>query len=126
MPGGSFADNMLLAYLLQGATATRVTAWSAGLSTLAAPVDGTLGEFVDASYTRQSVVFAASVANTYTNTAAIVFGSMQTAKMGSSFLLFNNAGSYLCGGSLSANSTFRGGGTDSATFAAGAIRVVLS
>lgn len=126
MPAATYAENMALQYLLQGATASRATAWTVGLSVSSVPTDAVPEELADASYTRQAVVFTSSAVSAYKNNAAISFGSMQTATMLRGFLLFDQGGHLLLYGALASNSTVRGGGTDSASFAAGAITVTLA
>jgi hypothetical protein len=125
MPAGTYSEHFLLNYLLVGDTATRIIAWSVGLSTISTPTDAVLGEFTDASYTRQAGHFASVNANTFTNTAAISFGTFQTLKTAQAVLIFDSTTHLLLYGSLAAASSVRAG-TDSASFAIGSLLVVLS
>ncbi len=122
MPAGTYAEKFMLQYLLQGGTATRATAWTVGLSG-GVPSSTSASEI--AGYTRQVVGFASSNATLYTNTAGVAFAAFGTSTQLSGVLIFDQGGNYLCGGTLSANSTVRAG-TDSATFTSGAIRVSLA
>lgn len=125
MSAGTYAENMLLQYLLLGNTASRATAWSVGIS-LGAPAQGTLSEVgAGSGYTRQAVGFASSVANTFTNTAAVTFGAYSSGGINASgiFVLDQN-GSLLAYGTLSPVTTIRAGSTG--IIASGALKVTLS
>ncbi len=125
MSAGSFAQNLMLAYGLVGATATRVTAWSVGLSLGSGLTEGTLSEVAAGSgYTRKAVVFASSVANTFTNTAAVTFGAFSSAATMRGIFVVNDAGSLLLYGTLSPATAVAAGSTG--IIASGALKVSLA
>ncbi len=102
MAAGTYAENMLLAYMLQGATAQRVTVWSVGLSLSSTLTEGTLGEVAAGSgYARQPVTFQASAVSIYTNTAAVTFGAFSSNATIRGIFVVSSPGSLLCYGTLS-------------------------
>jgi hypothetical protein len=124
MSAGSFAQNLLLQYGLIGATATRVTAWSVGLS-LGSPKEGTLSEIAAGSgYVRQPIGFASSVANTFTNSAAVSFAAFSSNATVSGIFVVNNAGSLLLYGTLSPATAIARGSIG--VIASGALKVALN
>ena len=125
MPGGTYAENLLLQYGLIGATATRVTSWSVGLS-LGSPKEGTLSEIgAGSNYARQAVGFASSVVNTFTNSAAVTFGAFSSNATVSGIFVVNGAnGSLLLFGTLSPATAIARGSVG--VIASGALKVALS
>lgn len=123
MPAGSFAENQTLAYLLLGGTATRNTSWSVGLCT-GSPTQAALSEFAGGAYARQAVVFSSSNAGTFTNHAAITFGTPGTTATMSGIIVVNGAGSLLLYGVLATATSMHS--TSSGTIGSGALSVALS
>ena len=125
MSAGSFAQNLLLQYGLLGATATRVSAWSVGLSLSSTLTEGTLSEIAAGSgYARQAVAFASSVVNTFTNTAAVTFGVFSSNNTVRGIFVVNDAGSLLLYGTLSPATAIARGSVG--IIASGALKVTLS
>ncbi len=124
MSAGTYAENIMLAYGLLGATASRATAWSVGLS-LGVPHEGTLSEVAAGSgYTRKAATFKSLAANTFVNSPAVNFGPFSSiATMSGAFVVDQN-GSLLLYGTLSAATAVAVG--SSASFAASALTVILS
>ncbi len=124
MPAGSFAENLLLQYGLIGATATRVTTWSVGL-TRGSPQPGTLSEIAAGSgYTRSAIGFASSNVNTFTNTAAVTFGAFSSNDTVSGIFIVDSAGDLLLYGTVSpATAIVR---NSVGIIASGALKVTLS
>ncbi len=123
MPGGSYAQNLLLAYQLQGSTATRVTAWSVGLS-LGSPSQASLSEVGTGSgYARKAATFKSLAANTFVNSPAISFAAFSSAATISGAFVVNDAGSLLLFGTLGAATAVVAGSIGS--FAASALTVLL-
>ena len=124
MSAGSYAQNLLLQYLLLGSTGTRVTTWSVGLS-LGSPSQASLSEVgAGSGYARKAVVFLSSNINTFTNTAAITFGAFSTSATMSGCFVVDSAGDLLLFGTLSPATA--PAATSVAVFASGALKVVLS
>ncbi len=124
MSAGSFAQNLMLQYGLLGATATRVTAWTVGLS-LGSPKEGTLSEVAAGSgYTRKAVAFASSNVSNFTNTAAVTFGAFSSIATMSGLFVVDNNGSLLLYGTMSSGIAVAAGSTG--IFASGALKVALS
>jgi hypothetical protein len=124
MPAGTFAENVLLQYALLGATASRVTTWSVGLS-LGSPKEGTLSEVgAGSGYARAAAGFASQNANTFTNTAAVTYAAFSSNATISGAFVTNSAGSLLLFGTLSPATAVAKGSV--ASFASGGLKVVLS
>jgi hypothetical protein len=124
MSAGTYAENMLLQYALLGATASRATAWTVGIS-LGVPAQGTLSEVgAGSGYARKAVGFASSVANTFTNTAAVTFGAYSSAANATGLFVVDQNGSLLVYGTLSPVTTIRAGSVG--VIASGALKVSLA
>lgn len=124
MSAGSFAENLLLQYGLLGATATRVSAWSVGLSLGSGLTEGTLSEIAAGSgYARQAVGFASSAVSLFTNSAAVTFGAFSSNATVRGIFVVNDAGSLLLYGTLSPATAIARGSVG--VIASGALKVTL-
>ena len=124
MPAGTFAENLLLQYGLLGATATRVTTWSVGLS-LGSPTQGTLSEIAAGSgYARSAIGFASSNVNTFTNTAAVTFGAFSSNASVSGIFVTDSAGDLLLYGTLSPTTNIQKNSVG--VIASGALKIVMN
>lgn len=128
----TFAANFELAYLLQGSTATRPTAWGIGLS-LGSPTSVSASEIASGTgVVRLAAGFASQNANTFTQTAASTYGPVNAAGSYSGIDVFDttpasytaNAGNYLLGGLLATARTVGSG--DSLVLGSGALSVSLT
>ena len=129
---GTFAQNFLLSYLLQGSTATRPAAWGIGLS-LGSPSSVSGSEIASGTgVVRQTGVFASSNINTFTNTNANTYGPANAAGSYSGIDVFDSLpasytadqGHLLCYGLLSTARTVGSG--DSLVLASGALAISLA
>ncbi len=114
----------MLAYGLLGATASRATSWSVGLS-LGVPHEGTLSEVAAGSgYSKKAVTFKSIAANTFVNSPAFLFGPFSSSANMSGCFVVDQNGSLLLYGTLATATAVAVG--SSASFAASALTVVLS
>ncbi len=128
----TFAENMLLAYLLQGSTATRPTAWGIGLS-LASPVSTAASEIASGTgVVRSTGSFSSVNANTFVNTNTNTYGPVNAAGSYSGIDVFDtlpasytaNAGNLLLYGLLATARTV--GSADSLVLSSSALSINLS
>lgn len=119
------AENLVLTWLLTASAATRPTSpWTVALITTATPgTDSALGsEVTGGSYARQSAAWTIT-GNAAENTGAITYTNMPAATIGG-VAIFENGGTRLWYGTLSANKTTNSG--DTFTIAAGDIDITLA
>lgn len=128
----TFADNMLLAYLLLGATATRPTAWGIGLS-LGSPTSVSGSEIASGTgIVRSTGAFSSANINTFVNTVANTYGPVNAAGSYSGIAIFDtlpasytaNAGNLLAYGLLATARTVASG--DSLVLSSSALAISLS
>ena len=129
---GTFAENMLLAYLLLGATATRPVAWGIGLS-LGSPTSVSGSEIASGTgVVRSSGQFASTNVNSFTNSVANTYGPVNAAGSYSGIVVMDSLpasytadqGHLLLGGLLATARTVGSG--DSLVLAVGGLTVSLS
>lgn len=125
----SYAMNAALNWVNNAVAVTRPTTWAAGLS-LGSPTSVSGSEMTTGiGYTRQQVAFAAATNGTCSNTAALTFGTINTAVSISGIQVWDtvltlNSGNMLWYGLLSVARTLQSG--DSLVIAAGALVTTLS
>ncbi len=124
MPAGSYAENLLLQYLLLGSTATRVTTWTYGLS-LGSPSQASLSEVgAGSGYTRKEVFGAFALSgSTVNNIGAVGFGPFSSVATISGVFMVSG-GNLLLYGTLSPVTAVAVG--SSAQFASAALKITLS
>jgi len=127
----AYAEKATLDWLLGGATPTRPTAWSVGLS-LGVPSSTSGSEITTGSgYARQTVVMpaAASPAGSVTNTAAMTFGPFSGAASITGLQIWDtiltlNSGNMLMYGTLATARTVGVG--DSLVINSGALTAIMT
>jgi secreted trypsin-like serine protease len=128
----TFAEKVMLDYVLTGATATRPTAWALALGTAAGSSNLTVTSWevgTASGYSCQTMPFpaASSPAGTATNTVAATFGPFSTACTISGMILKDasaTGGNSYWYGSLATARTLGVG--DSLVFAVGSLTISLS
>lgn len=129
---GTFAESLLLSFLLQGSTTGIVSAWGIGIGT--AVGNSTAGSEIasGSGVVRASGAFSSQAAGTFTNTNAATWGPVNAAGTISGIQVWNtsqatytaNAGSLLVFGSLATARTLASG--DSLVLSSGAMSITLS
>ena len=119
---GTYYQNPALNYLLQGATATKPSAWALALGA-AVPTASTFTEVGTASgYSAQTMPFPAGSAGSATNTVAATMGPFSTAVTISGAVIKDvlaTAGNVIFYGSLATAATLTAG--ESVIFAVGSL-----
>jgi hypothetical protein len=107
------AENLVLTWLFTASAATRpATPWTVALITTATPgTDSATGtEVTGGSYARTAVTFGAASAGAIANSADVVFTNMPAVTVGG-VAIFENGGTRIAYGTLSANKTTNSGDT---------------
>lgn len=128
----TYAENMLLQYLLLGSTATRAVAWGVGLS-LGSPTSVSASEIASGTgVVRSSGLFSSAAINTFINTVANTYGPVNAAGSYSGIVVLDslpasytaNQGNLLLYGLLATARTVGSG--DSLVLASSALTISLS